>query len=120
MTTRFLTLEIVLQLVARKGWLMKDVGLLDSALKRPQTTVFGEDAYPALGEKVAALMHSIAQNQSLVDGNKRLALLCGDAFAVLNGAVIMATEDDVYQLLDHDIPNGLNDVGEIAARLIVR
>ena len=120
MTTRFLTLEMVLKLVARQGWRVKDAGLLDSALKRPQATVFGEDAYRTLGEKVAAMMSSIAQNQALVDGNKRLALLCAHAFAVINGSEITAPDEDVYQLLERQIPGGLSDVGRIAAILSVQ
>jgi death-on-curing protein len=118
-STRFLTLEVVLKLVARQRWRVKDVGLLDSALKRPQATVFGDDAYPTLAEKVAAMTYSIAQNQALVDGNKRLALLCAHALAVINGSAIAADDEDVYQLLAHQIPGGLTDVRRIAAILRV-
>ncbi|GAB3597473.1 hypothetical protein GCM10027446_25600 [Angustibacter peucedani] len=120
MTPRFLTLEIVLKVVARHGWQLKDPGLLDSALKRPQTTVFGTDAYPSLGEKAAALLHSVAQNQALVDGNKRLALLCAHAFVTINGSEITADDEAVLALLDRDVPAGLDDVQEIARRLRVR
>ena len=38
---------------------IRDIGLLESAVARPQTTVFGEDAYPSLWDKAAALLHSI-------------------------------------------------------------
>ena len=40
---------------------VRDWGLLESALARPQTTVFGEDAYPSVWEKAAALMHSLVR-----------------------------------------------------------
>jgi death-on-curing protein len=113
-------LEIVLEVVARQGWQVKDPGLLDSALQRPRATVFGQDAYPGLDLKAAALLHSVAQNQALVDGNKRLALLCAHAFLTLNFCTITAEDDDVYQLLDRDIPTGLSDVAEIAVRLRVQ
>lgn len=53
---------------------VRDAGLLEAALARPQTTVFGVDTYPSLVERAAALTHSIARNHALVDGNKRLAL----------------------------------------------
>ena len=52
---------------------IRDLGLLESAVARPRTSVFGEDAYPTFPDKVAALMHSIARNHALIDGNKRLA-----------------------------------------------
>ncbi len=53
---------------------VRDLGLLQSAAARPQASAFGEDAYPSLLEKSAALVHSIARNHALVDGNKRLTL----------------------------------------------
>ena len=53
--------------------MVHDVGLLESALGRPRATVFGDDAYPDLHTKAAALLHSLARNHALVDGNKRLA-----------------------------------------------
>lgn len=52
---------------------VRDRGLLASAAARPATTVSGSDAYPTFAEKAAALMHSLARNHALVDGNKRLA-----------------------------------------------
>ncbi len=51
---------------------IRDLGLLESAVARPRTSVFGEDAYPTFPDKVAALMHSIARNHALIDGNKGL------------------------------------------------
>lgn len=53
---------------------VRDRGLLESALARPKATVFGEDAYSSVHEKAAALVHSLARNHALVDGNKRLSL----------------------------------------------
>lgn len=50
--------------------LVRDYGLLQSALTRPQTTAFGADAYSSLEEKTAALLHSLVRNHTLVDGNK--------------------------------------------------
>ena len=48
---------------------VRDVGLLEAALARPQATAFGKDAYPELAEKAAAVMHSLARNHALIDGN---------------------------------------------------
>jgi death on curing protein len=76
---------------------VRDVGLLGSAVARPQTTVFGEDAYPDLWMKAAALLHSIVNNHALVDGNKRLGWLSTAVFLDINGVnIAAAANDDVY------------------------
>jgi death on curing protein len=59
---------------------VRDIGLLDSAAARPRSTAFGEDAYLSLHHKAAALLHSPARTQPLVDGNERLALAATIAF----------------------------------------
>lgn len=66
--------------------LVRDIGLLESALARPQASAFGEDAYPELHAKAAALLESLARNHALVDGNKRLAWVATRLFLALNGA----------------------------------
>lgn len=53
---------------------IRDAGLLGSAAARPQTTVFGDDAYPDIWTKAAALLQSVLKNHALIDGNKRLRL----------------------------------------------
>jgi death-on-curing protein len=79
---------------------IRDVGLLGSAVARPQATVYGEDAYPDLWTKAAALLQSIVNNHALIDGNKRLGWLATAVFLDLNGfAVSRATNDDVYTLV---------------------
>ena len=72
-------------MVNRLGFFVKDVGLLFSALARPKTTVFGEDAYPTLGLKAAAMSHSLIKNYSLVDGNKRSTWALMVSFLFVNG-----------------------------------
>lgn len=69
-----------------------DVGLLLSALGRPRATVFGEEAYPTLADKAAALMESLARNHALADGNKRSALMALLVFAELNGRPLTLPE----------------------------
>jgi death-on-curing protein len=81
----YLDLEDALYVIQRLGFYVKDVGLLDSALARPKTTVFGEDAYPSLSLKAAALAHSIAKNHALVDGNKRTTWALMVSFLIVNG-----------------------------------
>lgn len=79
---------------------IRDVGLLGSAVARPQTTVGGVDAYPTVWLKAAALLHSVVNNHALVDGNKRLGWLSAAVFLELNGAsVAHAANGDVYRLV---------------------
>ena len=79
---------------------IRDIGLLGSAAARPQTTAFGEDAYPDLVTKAAALLQSIVNNHALVDGNKRLGWLATAVFLELNGVkASRASNDDVYEFV---------------------
>lgn len=79
---------------------IRDAGLLGSAAARPQTTVFGEDAYPDILAKAAALLHSVVNNHALVDGNKRLGWLATSVFLDINGVEVTHIEnDDVYELV---------------------
>ncbi|MEU0296646.1 Fic family protein, partial [Streptomyces microflavus] len=71
---QYLNLPELLSLAQRLGAAeVRDYGLLESALARPQASVFGQDAYPDVWQKAAALMESLARNHGLVDGNKRIA-----------------------------------------------
>jgi death on curing protein len=79
--------------------LLRDAGLLASAAARPRTTVFGADAYPSFTEKAAALLHSIARNHPLVDGNKRLAWSAMRAFCLLNGRDVAYDIDDAESVV---------------------
>ena len=94
--TDYLTLDDILALGATvlaiegEEFLIADVGLVESALARPRATVFGEDAYPDLLHKAAALMESLARNHPLVDGNKRLAWSATILFLLLNGVNVAA------------------------------
>lgn len=83
--TAYLSLEDALVQVKYLGFHIKDLGLLDSALARPQTTLFGADAYQTLELKAAAMMHSFIKNHPLVDGNKRTSWMLFVSFLVING-----------------------------------
>lgn len=96
---------------------VRDVGLLESALARPRATAFGSDAYPDLDAKAAALLHSLARNHALVDGNKRLALAGVIAFYGLNGRRLTLTNDEAYDLVMAVADGTLDTVELIAARL---
>jgi prophage maintenance system killer protein len=68
----------------------EEAGALESALARPRASVFGQDAYPDLHLKAAALLHSLAWNYALVDGNERLAWTACRTFLAINGHWISA------------------------------
>ena len=96
---------------------VRDHGLLDSALARPQASVFGGEAYEGLEEKAAALLHSLARNHGLVDGNKRLALAATIAFLGLNGYRLTLTNDEAYTLVMEVASGVVDDVATIAKRI---
>jgi len=96
---------------------VRDHGLLESALARPRTTVFGEDAYATLETKAAALLHSVARNHALVDGNKRLSLATTIAFLGVNGRRLTFTNDEAYDLIMAVASGEVDDVATIAERL---
>jgi death-on-curing protein len=97
---------------------VRDVGLLDSVAARPRSHVFGQDAYPSLSLKAAALLHSLARNRPLVDGNKLLAWLATVVFLDLNGSRPDLGNDDAFHLV-MDVAAGAADVEEVAERLRV-
>ena len=82
-----------------KDLVIRDVGLLASAAARPPTTVFGADAYPRFVDKAAALLHSLARNHSLVDGNERLAWAATHVFCLLNDRDLVFTIDDAEAMV---------------------
>jgi death-on-curing protein len=93
---------------------VRDHGLLESALARPQATPFGVDAYPSLEQKAAALLHSLARNHALVDGNKRVALAATIAFLGLNGRRLTLSNEGAYTLVMEVASGRLDDVSGIA------
>ena len=115
----YLDLDDLLGLVrALNAGPVRDVGLLDSAAARPRSTVFGEDAYPTLALKAAALLHSLTRNHTLVDGNRRLGWLATVVFLDLNGQDVDLSDDAAFQLV-MDVAAGAADVEEVADRLAV-
>jgi death-on-curing protein len=116
----FLDLEDLLHVAERTlgmAPVVRDHGLLESALARPQATAFGEDAYAGIHAKAAALMHSLARNHALVDGNKRLSLAAILAFYGMNGLRLTLTNDEAYRLVIRVATGELEDIAEIAAAL---
>ena len=78
---------------------IRDIGLLESAVNRPEMTIYGREAYKTLAEKIAALMHSLAANHALVDGNKRITWSCGRVFAILNGCDFEVDVDEAERVI---------------------
>ena len=115
----YLELEDILQLVRHLGvGPVRDVGLLDSAVARPRSSAFGEDAYPSIGLKAAALLHSITNNHALVDGNERLAWLATAVFLDLNGLALELSDDEAFDLV-WEVASSSIDVEVIASKLRV-
>lgn len=113
----YLTLEDLLGLASRlRVGPVRDLGLLDSACHRPQAGLFGHEAYPALAAKASALMHSLAGNYALVDGNKRLAWLATTVFLRINGYLVDLTDDEGFELAV-SVAGGQLDAAGIEKRL---
>jgi death-on-curing protein len=90
----FLSMEDALFNIKWLGFFVKDAGLLDSALSRPKTTIFGDFAYGTLELMAAAMHQSLIKNHPLVDGNKRTAWLLLNVFLELNGRELIMTTDE--------------------------
>jgi death-on-curing protein len=116
----YLTIEDLLIVASRVidgEVLLRDAGLLESAAARPQTTVFGEDAYPDVHSKAAALLLSICKNHALIDGNKRLALAGTIVMLGVNGWTLTLTNDEAYDLVISVASGELNEVADVAEQL---
>ena len=118
--TRHLTVEQALR-IARAAvggpTEVRDIGLLESALHRPRASVLGQDAYPDVATKAAALLHSLARNHPLVDGKMRLAWLATYVLCAKNSIVLDPDDDSAYELVVAVASGELDEVAEIAAVL---
>lgn len=118
--TRYLTVEQALRIAraAVDGPVqVRDIGLLESAVHRPRASVLGQEAYPDLTTKAAALLHSLAGNHPLVDGNKRLAWLATYVFLAKNEMELDADNDAAFDLVMSVASRSITDVEQIAAAL---
>lgn len=96
---------------------VRDIGILEAAVARTRASVYGEDAYPDLDAKAAALLHSIVTGHALVDGNKRLGWVSVRLFYRLNGSNLRVHIDDAEALVIAIADGSLRDVQKIADRL---
>ncbi|MEO6470449.1 MAG: type II toxin-antitoxin system death-on-curing family toxin [Aeromicrobium sp.] len=119
--TEYLTIEEALKIAERVTGApaeVRDLGLIESALARPRTTVFGEDAYPTLDQKAAAMLQSLVGNHGLVDGNKRLAFACTSVFLTMNGRPLELDDtSEAYNLVIAVATHELSEIDDIAAAM---
>lgn len=78
---------------------IRDMGLLESALAQPQQSFAGQDLYPSVVEKAAALITSLAKNHPFIDGNKRTSAVVMGLFLELNGSTLHATNDELVAFI---------------------
>lgn len=116
---RYLDLDDLLDVITfatGAGPAIRDLGLLESALHRPAASAFGEDAYPDLFVKAAALTDSLIRNHGLIDGNKRTGWLACWLFLRLNGRRLGGPTDDAFDLVIA-IAEGRIELDQIAEKL---
>ncbi|MER5498002.1 MULTISPECIES: type II toxin-antitoxin system death-on-curing family toxin [unclassified Streptomyces] len=119
---KYLTVQEVLDLAelacGGQQVAVRDLGLLSSAVHRPQSAMFGVEAYTDLFQKAAALLQSLAVNRPLVDGNKRMAWMSTVVFLDFNGTEMLdVDQDEAYKLVIEVAMGSLEDVDRIAERL---
>lgn len=118
MTVDYPTLDDLLLIAAQlRVAEVRDLGLLESAVHRPAATVFGQDAYPELPHKAAALLAALARNHALVDGNERLALTATVVFCAINDLDLVPPSTDAAYDLVIGAATGAADVSRIAETL---
>ena len=114
--TVYLDLPQVAAIAAEMGLHVRDIGLLSSAVARPESAMFGVEAYPDLFTKAAALFSSPAQNHPFFDGNKRFSWVATLTFLELNDVVIDYPIDDAFELV-LGVAQGHLDLEEVASSL---
>jgi death on curing protein len=98
---------------------IRDMGLLSSAVARPQAAMYGIEAYQTIHEKAAALLLSVVKNHALIDGNKRLGWVAVRLFYAYNGKVLRMDHDEAYDLVMSIADGSQNDLPEVA-RVLAR
>jgi death-on-curing protein len=78
---------------------LRDPGALDSAVSQPFASFGGEDLYPDLLSKAAALGHALVMNHPFLDGNKRVGHAAMAVFLVLNGIEIISDVDEQERMM---------------------
>ena len=108
---KYLTLQQVLLIHSRSikrfggGSGIRDIGLIESAVARPQASFDGQDLYKNIFDKAAALLQSLLKNHAFIDGNKRTALSSAGIFLKLNGYILVNTREEVEFAIQVDNEN---------------
>lgn len=92
-------LIIINEMIIGKQSQLRDVDLLEAAVLRPQSSAFGEDAYPTVAEKAGAFFHSLTRNHAFVDGNKRTATVALLVFLESNGYRVIWDEQQALEFI---------------------
>jgi death-on-curing protein len=79
-----------------RGVTEQGFGKLEGALAAPDLSMFGDDLYPTLPDKAAALFHGLVRAHGFTDGNKRVALVALLVYLAQHGATLRATDDELY------------------------
>jgi death-on-curing protein len=95
----YLITDALAEVLISQGFMIKDSGLLDSAVNRPRASVFGTDAYATLELKAAAMTQSIIKNHPMIDGNKRSAWIALNYFLVLNGSTLAVSQEQAFDFV---------------------
>ena len=117
---RYLSLEEIIALhvrvISQSGGIagLRDRGAIESAVAQPEMTFSGDDLYPTIAEKAAALGHSLIQTHPFLDGNKRVGHAAIEVFLVLNGYEIGAPVDEQEQIVFRVASGGMSraELGE--------
>ncbi|MFD4544052.1 type II toxin-antitoxin system death-on-curing family toxin [Streptomyces bauhiniae] len=121
MTCVYLSAEDVLSIarhaVDDQDVVVRDVGLLESAVHRPSAAMFGQEAYTDLFDKAAALLQSLAINHPFIDGNKRTAWVSCMVFLAMNGQQLRADIDAGERLVIAVATGSMDEIKAIAEAL---
>ncbi|MCX5234613.1 type II toxin-antitoxin system death-on-curing family toxin [Streptomyces prunicolor] len=121
MTFVYLTAEDVLaiaeQAVDDQTVVVRDAGLLESAVHRPSASMFGQEAYADLFDKAAALLQSLAINHPFLDGNKRTAWVSCVVFLAMNEVQLRPDIDAAERLVIAVATGGMDEVKAIGEAL---
>ncbi|MET8143351.1 Fic family protein [Sphaerisporangium sp. NPDC005288] len=115
--TRYLTMEQVVDLARVTLGApprLRDIGLLDSAVHRPQASMFGHEAYSHVLVKAAALLHSLAVHHPFERGARQVAWVCTVVFLACNGVEVDSDDDAVHDLVTSVASGAFTEVDEIA------
>jgi death-on-curing protein len=118
----YLTAEdliVLAEVILGQTPIVREPGLLSAAAARPATVIFGQVAYPTLFGKAAALLFSVCQNHTLLDGNKRLAWAAAVTFLALNGVPVPDIDVDAAEAFMMSVADGtMQEVAQVEKSLL--